>query len=124
MRHRTAWLIEFSPGETRAALVDRQNRLIEMQVERMGEHEIVGSIHLGRVTRVEKGIGAAFVEFGDKEPGFLGKAKTVTEGEALIVQVIRAAGGGKGAVLTVNPELRGALSVAGCGAARHPLAAR
>ncbi len=107
MRREAAWLIEFSPGETRAALVDGQDRLIEMQVERMGEREIVGSIHLGRVTRVEKGIGAAFIEFGDKEPGFLGKAKTVTEGQALIVQVIRAAGGGKGAVLTVNPELPG-----------------
>jgi Rne/Rng family ribonuclease len=107
MRREAAWLIEFSPGETRAALVDGQDRLIEMQVERMGECEIVGSIHLGRVTRVEKGIGAAFIEFGDKEPGFLGKAKNVTEGQALIAQVIRAAGNGKGAVLTVNPELPG-----------------
>ena len=107
MKREAAWLIEFSPGETRAALVDGQDRLIEMQVERMGEREIVGSIHLGRVTRVEKGIGAAFIEFGDKEPGFLGKAKNVTEGQALIVQVIRAAAGAKGAVLTVNPKLPG-----------------
>ena len=107
MTRETTWLIEFSPGETRAALIDEKSRLIEMQVERMGESEIVGSIHLGRVTRVEKGIGAAFVEFDDKEPGFLGKAKNVTEGQAVIVQVIRAAGGGKGAVLTVNPELPG-----------------
>jgi len=107
MTRETTWLIEFSPGETRAALIDEKSRLIEMQVERMGESESVGSIHLGRVTRVEKGIGAAFVEFGDKEPGFLGKAKNVTEGQAVIVQVIRAAGGGKGAVLTVNPELPG-----------------
>lgn len=107
MTRETTWLIEFSPGETRAALIDEKSRLIEMQVERMGESETVGSIHLGRVTRVEKGIGAAFVEFGDKEPGFLGKAKNVTEGQAVIVQVIRAAGGGKGAVLTVNPELPG-----------------
>ena len=101
------WLIEVSPGETRAALVDGQGRLLELQIERMGESEIVGSVHLGRVTRVEKGIGAAFVEFGDREPGFLGKAKTVTEGQAVIVQVIRAAGGGKGAVLTLNPVLPG-----------------
>jgi len=107
MKREATWLIEFSPGETRAALVDGQDRLIEMQVERMGEREIVGSIHLGRVTRVEKGIGAAFIEFWDKEPGFLGKAKTVTEGQSLIVQVIRAAGGAKGAVLTVNPILAG-----------------
>jgi Rne/Rng family ribonuclease len=101
------WLIEISPGETRAALIDGQDRLIEMRVERMGEPATVGAIHLGRVTRVEKGIGAAFVEFGDREPGFLGKAKGVTEGEKVIVQVVRAAGGGKGAVLTVNPVLPG-----------------
>ena len=107
MNDSNAWLMEFSPGETRAALLDGDGRLIEMQVERMGEAEIVGSIHLGRVTRVEKGIGAAFVELGDAQPGFLGKAKDVTEGQAVIVQVIRAAGDGKGAVLTVNPILAG-----------------
>ena len=107
MKSEDTWLIEFSPGETRAALIDGRDRLMEMLIERMGESEIVGSIHLGRVTRVEKGIGAAFVEFGDREPGFLGKAKNVTEGQAVIVQVIRAAGGGKGAVLTVNPVLPG-----------------
>lgn len=102
-----SWLVECSPAETRAALVDPNGRLIELRVERMGDREIVGSIHLGRVTRVEKGIGAAFVEFGDSQPGFLGKAKGVTEGQAVIVQVVRAAGDGKGAVLTVNPILRG-----------------
>ena len=61
MKSEDTWLIEFSPGETRAALIDGRDRLMEMQIERMGESEIVGSIHLGRITRVEKGIGAAFV---------------------------------------------------------------
>lgn len=107
MKHEETWLIEVSPGETRAALVDGRGRLLDIQMERMGDSEIVGSIHLGRVTRVEKGIGAAFVEFGDREQGFLGKARNVTEGQTLIVQVIRAAGDGKGAVLTVNPILPG-----------------
>jgi Rne/Rng family ribonuclease len=107
MSSNSTWFLEFSPGETRAALVDRRERLVELHVERMGEEEIVGSIHLGRVTRVEKGIGAAFVEFGDDQPGFLGKAKDVTEGQAAIVQVIRPAVDGKGAVLTVNPVLPG-----------------
>ena len=107
MRYEATWLIEVSPGETRAALMDGRGRLLDVQLERLGDSEIVGSIHLGRVTRVEKGIGAAFVEFGDAQPGFLGKAKNVTEGQSLIVQVIRAAGDGKGAVLTVNPLLPG-----------------
>ena len=107
MSRDATWLVEVSPGETRAALVDGRGQLIELQVERLGRPEIVGSIHLGRVTRVDQGMGAAFVEFGDSQPGFLGKAKGVTEGEKLVVQVIRAAGGGKGAVLTANPVLTG-----------------
>jgi Rne/Rng family ribonuclease len=101
------WLIEVSPGETRAALVDGDGTLVALEVERMGRQELVDSIHLGRVTRVDAGIGAAFVEFGDAQPGFLGKLKTATEGEKLVVQVLRAAGGGKGALLTAAPVLVG-----------------
>ncbi len=103
------WLVEVSPGETRAALVDGDGTLVELRIERLGREEIVGSIHLGRVTRVDKAMGAAFVEIGDVQPGFLGKVKTAREGEKLIVQVLRAAGGGKGAVLTAAPVLEGRL---------------
>lgn len=101
------WLIEVSPGETRAALVDGDGALIELQVDRLGRAESVGSIHLGRVIRVDKAMGAAFVEIGDAQPGFLGKTKTATEGQKIVVQVIRAAGGGKGALLTAAPVLPG-----------------
>jgi len=102
-----SWLVEVSPGETRAALVDADGALVELQVERMGRQEIVDSIHLGRVVRVDKAMGAAFVDIGAAQPGFLGKTKTATEGETLIVQVLRAAGGGKGALLTSAPVLAG-----------------
>ncbi len=101
------WLIEVSPGETRAALVDGDGVLTELRVERLGRPEIVDSIHLGRVVRVDKAMGAAFVDFGAAQPGFLGKTKTATEGEKIVVQVIRAAGGGKGALLTAAPVLAG-----------------
>jgi Rne/Rng family ribonuclease len=101
------WLVEVSPGETRAALVDANGVLVELRVERMGRQEIVDSIHLGRVIRVDKSMGAAFVDIGEAQPGFLGKTKTATEGEKIIVQVIRAAGGGKGALLTAAPVLAG-----------------
>ena len=37
-------LIEVSPGETRAALVDRDGQLIGLQIERMGEESQVGAI--------------------------------------------------------------------------------
>ena len=107
MTGEAAWLVEVSPGETRAALVDGHGNLVELLVERLGWKEAVGAIHLGRVVRVDKGMGAAFVEIGEAQPGFLGKAKNVTEGEAVVVQVLRAAGNGKGAVLTANPSLAG-----------------
>jgi len=107
--HDTQWLIEVSPAETRAALVDADGALLELRVERLGREDVVGSIRLGRVTRVDKAMGAAFVEIGEAQPGFLGKTKAATEGEKIVVQVIRAAGGGKGALLTASPALPGYL---------------
>ncbi len=101
------WLVEVSPGEIRAALVDGDGVLVELRVERLGRSEFVDSIHLGRVVRVDKAMGAAFVDIGAAQPGFLGKLKTATEGEKTVVQVIRAAGGGKGALLTAAPVLSG-----------------
>lgn len=103
----TAVLIEVSPGETRAATLDHRDRLSGLEVERLGDAPVTGAVHLGRVVRVEKGMGAAFVEIGAEQPGFLGKMRDVTEGQAVIVQVVRPAGGGKGAVLTAAPVLPG-----------------
>jgi len=103
------WLVEVSPAETRAALVDAGGELLELRVERLGREEVVGSILLGRVVRVDKAMGAAFIEIGDKQPGFLGKTRTETEGGKTVVQVIRAAGGGKGALLSAAPVLPGYL---------------
>ena len=100
-------LIEVSPGETRAAVVDGRGQLLAMHVERLGESAATGAIHLGRVIRVEKGIGAAFVDIGAADPGFLGKARALTEGKAALVQTIRPAGGGKGAALSATPVLTG-----------------
>ena len=46
-------LIEISPGETRAAIVDGKDRLTELLIERQDRAPLEGGIHLGRVTRVE-----------------------------------------------------------------------
>jgi len=109
MNNDAQWLVEVSPGETRAALVDADGTLLELRVDRLGREETVGSVHLGRVIRVDKAMGAAFIEVGHAQPGFLGKTKAATEGEKIVVQVIRAAGGGKGALLTSAPVLPGYL---------------
>ncbi len=99
--------LEVSPGETRAALTGGDGGLLEVQSERLGEPHLPGAIFLGRVTRVEKGMDAAFVDIGGEAFGFLGKARKLTEGAAVIVQVRREAGGGKGPALTVSPVLAG-----------------
>lgn len=100
-------LIEVSPGETRAALVDGDGRLAEFMVERMGRESLVGAIVLGRVVGVEKGLDAAFVEIGAARPGFLRRAPDVHEGAAVVVQVTRDATGEKGTGLAWRPTMVG-----------------
>lgn len=106
-RERHDLLIEVSPGETRAAVVNEHGRLLEIHTERLGDGTVTGAICLGRITRIEKAMGAAFIEIGADQPGFLGKLRDATEGEARIVQVIRPAGGGKGPLVNVTPMLGG-----------------
>ena len=49
-------LIEVSPGETRAAIVDSEGRLVELLIERIDRPPLQGGIHLGRVKRIEKSL--------------------------------------------------------------------
>jgi ribonuclease G len=61
---------------------------------------------------VERGLGAAFVEFGPSQPGFLPLAEVdgkLTEGGAVTAQVTRDPLGGKGARLTARLALKGTL---------------
>lgn len=100
-------LIEVSPGEIRVALVDREGRLKRLCLERISSPSIVGGIYLGRVTKVEKGMGAAFIDIGIEAPAFLGRVRGLHEGEAVVVQVIRDAWGHKSAGVTLTPQLEG-----------------
>ena len=93
-------LIEVSPGETRAALVDRDGQLIGLQIERMGEESQVGAICYGRVTRIEKATQTAFVDIGMAQPGLINRAQGLHEGERLVVQVQRDGWGDKGPAVT------------------------
>ncbi len=100
-------VIEVSPGETRVAVTDRNGDLIAFEVERLGAESLVGTVCLGRVTRVDQGAGGAFVEVGLGEAAFLPRAKGVHEGQSLIVQVSRDAWRDKGPALTMHPTLAG-----------------
>jgi ribonuclease G len=58
------------PRETRVALRE-QDQIVELYIERAGEHGVVGGIYKGRVTRVLPGMQAAFVDIGLERGGFL-----------------------------------------------------
>ena len=109
-------LIEVMPGEIRAAAV-RDERVVELFIERRGRESLVGNVYLGRVERILDGMDAAFVDIGIGKSGFLGLdgARTgdpgprdpeerighyLVEGEAVRVQVVKDAVDRKGAQLT------------------------
>jgi ribonuclease G len=100
-------LIDVSPGETRAASVDREGRLVALQIERMGEESHVGTVCWGRVARIEKATQAAFVDIGLAQPGLINRARGLHEGQMLAVQVTRDAWGDKGPAVTPNVALTG-----------------
>jgi Rne/Rng family ribonuclease len=101
-------LIAGTPGFRRIALC-RTNRLVEYHVE-SADDALVGSIHLGRVRRVHRGLKAAYVDIGADRPGFLPLSESrgdLAEGDALVVQVVRPADDDKGIRLTARPALPG-----------------
>ncbi|WP_142848074.1 ribonuclease E/G [Telmatospirillum sp. J64-1] len=100
-------LHSWGPGEHRFALLS-QGRLVELLVDRGGH--CLGSVWLGRVVQVNRAINAAFVDIGDAQPGFLPSGK-VGEGDAVMVQVVAEAQGGKGAKLTDQITLEGSIAV-------------
>ena len=117
-------LVDVSPGETRVAFMDA-GRLAELMVARDDHRDLIGNIYLGRVEKTLSGIQAAFVDIGLDRSGFLGVAdarpageaptqKTrdritdhVSEGDAVVVQVLKDPVPGKGARLTMRPTLAG-----------------
>jgi ribonuclease G len=106
-------LISVGPGEWRAALLEA-GVPVELYVER-GDHNEVGSLHLGRLARLLPALGAALVDIGRDRPAFLParevvpRGKQLHEGERIVVQIRREAQGGKAARVTMAATLRGRL---------------
>ncbi len=100
-------LVEVSPAEVRAALMDEDGRLVQFFVERTHRQSLVGGVYSGRVAAVDKVSGGAFVDIGLDKPAYLPRAKNVTEGQKFVAQVVRDGWSGKGAVLTRTPVLQG-----------------
>ncbi|MFW8565695.1 Rne/Rng family ribonuclease [Orrella sp. 11846] len=111
--------------ELRVAIVDGQ-KLIDLDIESAGKEQRKGNIYKGVITRIEPGLEACFVNYGEERHGFLpfkevAKAyfkegvdvrsariqEALTEGQELIVQVDKEERGNKGAALTTFISLAG-----------------
>lgn len=121
----TLIVVHSIPFETRVALIE-EGRLAEVFLETEDERPLVGNIIKGRVARVLPGMQAAFVDIGLEKAGFLYAGEVVTdavedddgdehsrrnnqapriqdvvkEGQEILVQVVKAPIGTKGARLT------------------------
>ncbi|TEA78531.1 Rne/Rng family ribonuclease [Allopusillimonas ginsengisoli] len=111
--------------ELRVAIVDGQ-KLIDLDIETAGREQRKGNIYKGVITRIEPGLEACFVSYGEERHGFLpfkevarGYFKegvdvrsariqdALTEGQELIIQVEKEERGNKGAALTTFISLAG-----------------
>jgi ribonuclease G len=120
------FLINFTPQETRVALM-QQGVVQELHIERTASRGLVGNVYLGRVVRVLPGMQSAFVDIGLERTAFLHVAdiwmertngeppkpieQVLSEGQNLVVQVLKDPIGSKGARLSTQISIAGRLLV-------------
>ncbi|MDG4548867.1 MAG: Rne/Rng family ribonuclease [Candidatus Contendobacter sp.] len=112
--------------ELRVALVDGQ-KLYDLDIETPAREQKKSNVYKGRVTRIEPGLEAAFVDYGADRHGFLpfkeinrsyfdahategGRPsirEAIKEGQEIMVQVEKEERGNKGAALTTFISLAG-----------------
>ena len=83
-------IISSTPEEVRMGLVNN-GILQEFMVERAMSAHLVGSIFLGRVSNIVRGIQAAFIDIGLDQNAFLylGDSKDLTEGASVMIQITK-----------------------------------
>ncbi len=113
-------LIERDLFQTRSLLI-RNGELIDYELAAQHEKSSVGEIHFARVSRFSDNIDGAFLELGDGRSALLlsrncassaaGKTAPIrtkiTEGQRLIVQIIKDAKDDKAAEVSARPTLDG-----------------
>ena len=90
-------IISSTPEEVRMGLVNN-GILQEFMVERAMSAHLVGSIFLGRVSNIVRGIQAAFIDIGLDQNAFLylGDSQDLTEGASVMIQITKDPRGTKG----------------------------
>lgn len=103
----TRLLISSVPGETRAAW-QRDDRLEDLVVLRDDKPSRLGNLYLGRIARLDRSLEAAFVEIGLERQAFLPRPEWIdtqlSEGDAVLVRVVREASGDKGVRVTMRGQ--------------------
>ncbi len=118
-------LVNVTPHETRVAIM-QQAVVQELHVERASALGLVGNIYVGKIARVLPGMQSAFVDIGSERAAFLHVAdiwearnqegtrpieRMLTEGQSLMVQVVKDPIGTKGARLSTQISIAGRLLV-------------
>ena len=119
-------LVNVTPQETRVAITE-QGVVQELHVERRSARGLVGNIYLGTVARVLPGMQSAFIDIGLERAAFLHIAdiwsardkidngtpieRILSDGQTVLVQVIKDPIGSKGARLSTQVSMAGRLLV-------------
>ena len=119
-------LINVTPQETRVSIL-HQGVVQELYIERARNRGMVSNVYIGRVKRVLPGMQSAFIDIGWERSAFLHVAdiwensnngepakpieKVLSEGQAILVQVIKDPIGTKGARLSTQISIAGRLLV-------------
>lgn len=103
-------LLVWVAGERRWAAWLEDARLVEFHCQDGHDEEAVGSMFVGRVTRVDKGLAAAFVDIGRGRTAFLpfdDAPRPPIEGATVVVQVERPGRDDKAPRITARPSMIG-----------------
>jgi ribonuclease E len=104
--------------QKRMAIVE-DGKLVEFNIQMAVREPITGNIYKGLVMKVERGLQAAFVNYGGRKDGFLplrdvsanyfteGARSTLKPGQEVLVQILREVSERKGALLTSYISLPG-----------------
>jgi ribonuclease E len=114
------------PEVSRMAILEN-GKLLEYNIQMSAKEPITGNIYKAVTLKVERGLQAAFVDYGGKRPGFLplhdvspeyyadregggerhGGRPTLKPGQEILIQVVREQKNQKGAMLTTYISLPG-----------------
>jgi ribonuclease G len=118
-------LVNITPQETRVAIM-QQAVVQELHVERSSALGLVGNVYMGLVARVLPGMQSAFIDIGCERAAFLHVAdiwearnhdgirpieRMLSEGQSIMVQVVKDPIGTKGARLSTQISVAGRLVV-------------